>query len=159
MKARNILLGAAAAVAFVPALSLPASASRLPTGQVAMNTNCASVATAKYWANGQKANWKNKCRPSSTLKLYISAPFQDNGVTVVSLWWTAPAGATSFDLIVNENTAAGPYSFTATGLPQSDAKHAVHSSGRGRYDAVQCQLPGNGQQGRRLEHSQLPVSI
>ncbi len=119
MKARNILLGAAAAVAFIPALSLPASASRLPTGQFSMNTNCASVATAKYWANGQTANWKNKCRPTSTLKLYISAPFQDNGVTVVSLWWTAPAGATRFNLIVNENTAAGPYSFTATGLPQS----------------------------------------
>ena len=118
MKARNILLGAAAAVAFVPALSLPASASKLPTGQVAMNTNCA-VASGKYWASGQTANWNHRCRPTSTLKLYISAPFQDNGVTVVSLWWTAPAGATSFNLVVNENTAAGPYSFTATALPQS----------------------------------------
>jgi hypothetical protein len=119
MKARIILLGAAAAVAFIPALSLPASASQLPARQVAMNTNCASVASSKYWANNQTSTWKHRCRPSSTLKLYISAPYQDNGVTVVNLWWTAPVGATSFSLIVNENTGAGPYSFTATGLPQS----------------------------------------
>ena len=145
MKARNILLGAAAAVAFVPVLSLPASASRLPTGQVAMTTNCASVATAKYWANGQKANWKNKCRPSSTLKLYISAPFQDNGVTVVSLWWTAPAGATSFNLIVNENTGAGPYSFTATGLPQStqSAPYIVQVEGATTLFSASFQVTDN----------------
>ena len=37
----------------------------------------------------------------------------------MSLWWTAPPGATSFSFIVHENTALGPYSFTATGLPQS----------------------------------------
>jgi hypothetical protein len=119
MKARTILLGAAAAVAFIPALSLSASASKLPARQFTMNTNCASVVASNNWANNQTSNWRNRCRPPGILKLYISAPYQDNGVTVVNLWWTAPVGATSYSLIVNENTAAGPDSFTGTGLPQS----------------------------------------
>ena len=55
---------------------------------------------------------------STKLQLYISAPYQDNGVTVVSLWWTAPPGATSFILTANESTGIGPYSYTATGLAQ-----------------------------------------
>ncbi len=56
---------------------------------------------------------------ATSLQLYISAPYQDNGVTVVSLWWTAPPGATSFSLTASEHTGIGPYSYTATGLPQS----------------------------------------
>ncbi len=56
---------------------------------------------------------------TTSLRLYISAPYQDNGVTVVNLWWTAPPGATSFNLTANENTGIGAYSYTATGLPQS----------------------------------------
>jgi hypothetical protein len=55
---------------------------------------------------------------TTKLQLYISAPYQDNGVTVVSLWWTAPPGATSFSLAANENTGIGAYSYTATGLAQ-----------------------------------------
>ena len=54
----------------------------------------------------------------TTLQLSISAPYQDNGVTVVSLWWAAPPGATSFSMTVNESTGIGPYSYTAIGLPQ-----------------------------------------
>ncbi len=57
----------------------------------------------------------------TTLQLYISAPYQDNGVTVVSLWWAAPPGATSFSLTVDEATGIGPFSYTPTGLPQSVA--------------------------------------
>jgi hypothetical protein len=56
--------------------------------------------------------------PSTSLELYISAPYQDNGVTVVNLWWTAPSGATTFTLIATENTGLGPYSYPDTGLPQ-----------------------------------------
>jgi large repetitive protein len=52
------------------------------------------------------------------LQLYISAPYQDDGVTVVSLWWTAPPGATSFSLTATESTADGPSSYTADLLPQ-----------------------------------------
>ncbi len=40
---------------------------------------------------------------------------------MVSLWWTAPPGATSFSLIATESTADGPDSYTALGLPQSGA--------------------------------------
>jgi probable HAF family extracellular repeat protein len=57
--------------------------------------------------------------PTTTLQLHISAPYQDNGVTVVSLWWAAPPGATSFSLTADENTGIGPYSYTAVGLPQA----------------------------------------
>jgi hypothetical protein len=87
MTARRILVAAAATLAFIPALALPASA-------------------------------HNRRTYPAALKLYISAPYQDNGVTVVSLWWTAPAGATSFNLIADENTAIGTEDYTATGLPQ-----------------------------------------
>ena len=57
----------------------------------------------------------------TTLHLNISAPYQDNGVTVVSLWWASPPGASSFSLTADEKTAIGVYSYTATGLPQSRA--------------------------------------
>ena len=53
----------------------------------------------------------------TSLQLHISAPYQDNGVTVVSLWWTAPPGATTFTLTDTENTGLGPYSYPDTGLP------------------------------------------
>jgi hypothetical protein len=54
----------------------------------------------------------------TSLQLHISMPYQDNGVTVVSLWWTAPPGATTFTLTANENTGLGPYNYPDTGLPQ-----------------------------------------
>ena len=53
-----------------------------------------------------------------SLHLFISAPYQDNGVTVVNLWWTAPPGATTFSLTATESTGIGPFTYTATGLPQ-----------------------------------------
>ncbi len=58
---------------------------------------------------------------TTTLHLCTSAPYQDNGVTVVSLWWAAPPGATSFSLTVDEATGIGPFSYTPTGLPQAVA--------------------------------------
>lgn len=113
MTLRKRLLGIATGLAFIPTLSLPAAASSVPAGQMAVTGTC------KHWAAGSTGGWEKKCRPrgSSALQLYISAPYQDNGVTVVSLWWTAPAGATSFSLATNENTGAGQYGDTESGLP------------------------------------------
>ena len=54
----------------------------------------------------------------TTLQLHISAPYQDNGVTVVTLWWAAPPAATSFSVTVYEKTAIGRFRYTTTGLPQ-----------------------------------------
>ncbi len=114
MAARKTLV-AAAALAFIPALSLPAAASALPAGRVAANGACTQAVA------GTSGAWGMNCRPrgSKVLQLFISAPYQDNGVTVVNLWWTAPAGATSYSLTAHENTADGSFSYTATGLPQS----------------------------------------
>jgi hypothetical protein len=109
MSARKSLLGAAAALAFIPALSLPASASRLPAGHTTRYDAC------KH--SGATSGWK-RCRGTRGLELYISASYQDNGVTVVSLWWTAPSGATSFSLTADENTADGTFDFTDPGLSQ-----------------------------------------
>ena len=82
------------------------------TAQVSFTDSSGNMETS----NKATVDW---AASTSALQLFISPPFQDNGVTVVSLWWTAPPGATSFSFIVHENTALGPYSFTATGLPQS----------------------------------------
>ena len=71
-----------------------------------------------FGSDGHAVAWL-LAAPTTTLQLHISAPYQDNGVTVVSLWWTAPPGATSFSLTVQESTGIGPYSYTATALPQS----------------------------------------
>jgi hypothetical protein len=115
MTARKTLVATAAALAFIPALSLSAGASTLPAGRVAAN------GAYKHGATATAGAWEKKCRPrgSCALQLYISAPYQDNGVTVVNLWWTAPPGATSFSLTAKENTGDGGFSYTATGLPQS----------------------------------------
>jgi hypothetical protein len=109
MSARKSLLGAAAALAFIPALALPASASKLPAGHITRNDNC------RHW--GTTGGWK-KCGGTGGLELYISAPYQDNGVTVVGLWWTAPVGATTFSLTADENTGDGTFDFTQPDLPQ-----------------------------------------
>ena len=61
----------------------------------------------------------------TTLQLHISAPYQDNEVTVVSVWWAAPPGASRFSLTTNERTTIGPYSYTATGLPRSGTSTPV----------------------------------
>jgi hypothetical protein len=109
MSARKNLLGAAAALTFIPALALPASASNLPAGHVTRYGACRHTGTTSGW---------KKCQGTGGLELYISAPYQDNGVTVVSLWWTAPAGATTFSLTADENTADGTFDFTEPGLSQ-----------------------------------------
>jgi hypothetical protein len=93
MTARKTLATTALALAFVPALTVPAGAST-------------------------RASTRAGARDPSPLHLYISAPYQDNGVTVVSLWWTAPPGATTYSLTADENTGLGAYSYTATGLAQ-----------------------------------------
>ena len=46
----------------------------------------------------------------TTLQLHISAPYQDNGVPVVTLRWAAPPAATSFSVTVHERTEIGRYS-------------------------------------------------
>ncbi len=92
MIARKTLVAAAAALALIPAVSLPAAAST-------------------------RAGYRDPGR----LRLYISAPYQDNGVTVINLWWTAPKGATSYSLTANEITGLGPDSYIATGLPHFGA--------------------------------------
>ena len=56
-----------------------------------------------FGSDGHAVAWL-LAAPTTTIQLHISAPYQDNGVTVVSLWWTAPPGATSFNLTVHEST-------------------------------------------------------